>query len=294
MIWALLTAVFWSFSGICSARSGRALGVLTVNRSRLVLALLGLVIAAAVLDARMWGAGAWWFVLSGVVGLGMGDIAMYSAYRHLGTRLTILMTQALAVPGAWLVEWMWLRGDPQIAKLPWAAVILVGLAVALWPQRGAAISPDRSRGVLYGIGSAAGLAMAAVLSRRGYAAEGIDGLGSSVLRNAGGLTMMLAIWPVQIAMITARRRLGQVVIGGNWRQGWPWLVGAAIMGPGIGVACYQLALEQATAGAVQAVIATTPVLVIPLAWAIDGERPELRSIIGSLIAVGGVVGMVLL
>mgnify|MGYP000858215988 CR=1 FL=1 len=292
MFFALLTALFWSGSGICSARSAKALGVLTVNRSRLILALAGLGMTAWILDRACWGPGAWWFVLSGMIGLGMGDIAMYAAYRLLGTRLTILLTQALAVPGAWIVEWLWLRGDPQLHRAPWALLILVGLAIALWPQRGAATPPDRWRGLLFGIGSAAGLAISAVVSRRGYAAEALTGLESAVLRNAGGLAVMLALWPLQIAMIRARRRMGQTVVGGDWRGGWPWLIGAAILGPGVGVACYQLALAEAPSGAVQAVVATTPILVMPLAWLIDGEKPEPRSIMGSLIAVGAVIGMV--
>lgn len=293
MGFALLTAILWSFSGICSARSGRLLGVLRVNRARLFIALIGLGTTAWCLDRGWTGAGWAWFVLSGVVGLGMGDISMYAAYRHLGARLTILMTQALAVPGAWLAEWWWLGGDPQLHRMPWAGLIMVGLALALWPTSGEAVSPDRRRGLLFGIGSAAGLAVAAVLSKRGYAAGGdIDGLGAAVLRNAGGFGMMLLIWPLERLIARARRQLG-VEERPPWRRAMPWLIGAAVFGPGIGVVCYQSALAVAPSGAVQAVVATTPVLIIPLAWAIDGDRPTLRSLIGAIIAVAGVVGMVL-
>lgn len=293
MGFALLTAILWSCSGICSARSGRLLGVLRVNRARLFLALIGLGTAAWLMDRGWTGAGWAWFVLSGVVGLGMGDISMYAAYRHLGTRLTILMTQALAVPGAWLVEWWWLGGDPQLHRIPWAGVIMVGLVLALWPTRGEAVSPDRRRGLLFGIGSAAGLAVAAVLSRRGYAEGGdIDGLGAAVLRNAGGFGMMVLIWPVERLIARSRRQLG-IEERPAWRQAMPWLLGAAVFGPGVGVVCYQSALAEAPSGAVQAVVATTPVLIIPLAWAIDGDRPTLRSLLGAVVAVAGVIGMVL-
>ncbi len=292
MGFALLTAILWSFSGICSARSGRLLGVLRVNRARLFIALLGLGATAWCLDRGWTGAGWAWFVLSGVVGLGMGDISMYAAYRHLGARLTILMTQALAVPGAWLAEWWWLGGDPQLHRIPWAALIMVGLAVALWPTTGETVSPDRRRGLLFGIGSAAGLAVAAVLSKRGYAEGGnIDGLGAAVLRNAGGFGMMVLIWPLERLIARARRQLG-VEERPPWQRAMPWLIGAAVFGPGIGVVCYQSALEVAPSGAVQAVVATTPVLIIPLAWLIDGDRPTVRSLLGAVVAVAGVIGMV--
>ena len=42
------------------------------------------------------------------------------------------------------------------------------------------------------------------------------------------------------------------------------------------------------------IIAATPLVVIPMAIAMGEEKPTLRSLIGGLIAVGGVVGMVLL
>ena len=292
MEFALLTAMLWSCSGICSARSGRLLGVLRVNRARLCLALLGLGTAVWWLDRPTIGPGWGWFVLSGVVGLGMGDISMYAAYRHLGTRLTILMTQALAVPGVWIAEWLWLGGDPQWQRMPWAAVILLGLACAMWPDRASPAQGDRRRGLWFGFGSAFGLAVAAVLSRRGYAeAGGIDGLGAAVLRNAGGLSVMLLIWPIERLIAHARQKLVPAEAP-QWRRAWPWLLGAAMFGPGIGVACYQTALAAAPSGAVQAVVATTPVLIIPLAWAIDGDRPTRRSVIGAIIAVIGVIGMV--
>jgi drug/metabolite transporter (DMT)-like permease len=291
MWFALLTAVLWSGSGICSARAGGLLGVLIVNRSRLMIALLGLGVVAWLLGSHLQGPGAVWFVISGVVGLGLGDISMYAAYRHLGTRLTILMTQALAVPGAWLVEWLWLGGDPQLARAPWAGVVMIGLAFALWPSPSDVVVRNRRLGILFGIGSALGLTAAAVLSRRGYAAGTIDGMGAAVLRNAGGLGMMLLFWPLEILVRRARRRLG-VDEKPQWRRAWPWLLGSAVLGPGVGVACYQTALSHANAGAVQAVVATTPVLIIPLAWALDGDRPHWRGIAGAIIAVLGVIGMV--
>lgn len=40
--------------------------------------------------------------------------------------------------------------------------------------------------------------------------------------------------------------------------------------------------------------ATAPSLVIPLARIFEGERVTARAVIGSLIAVGGVIGLILL
>jgi drug/metabolite transporter (DMT)-like permease len=34
-------------------------------------------------------------------------------------------------------------------------------------------------------------------------------------------------------------------------------------------------------------VATTPVVVIPFTWIMEGDRPQVRSILGGLIAVAG-------
>jgi drug/metabolite transporter (DMT)-like permease len=61
----------------------------------------------------------------------------------------------------------------------------------------------------------------------------------------------------------------------------------------VGVAFYQLALSQVKAGVVQAVLALIPLLVIPLTWLVEGDRPTRRSLLGGAVAVCGVVILVL-
>jgi drug/metabolite transporter (DMT)-like permease len=55
-----------------------------------------------------------------------------------------------------------------------------------------------------------------------------------------------------------------------------------------------MALSEVKAGVVQAVVALVPLLVIPLVWVVDGERPRHRAWIGGLLGVAGVAGMALL
>jgi drug/metabolite transporter (DMT)-like permease len=41
------------------------------------------------------------------------------------------------------------------------------------------------------------------------------------------------------------------------------------------------------------IVATTPLVIIPLAYKIEGDRPGARSIIGGAIAVAGAVALAL-
>ncbi|HKW31074.1 MAG TPA: DMT family transporter, partial [Verrucomicrobiae bacterium] len=77
----------------------------------------------------------------------------------------------------------------------------------------------------------------------------------------------------------------------KWRRLWPWVVANSLAGQTVGVSCMQWALENTSAGVVTAVIATTPVLLLPMTRLIDGERIGIRSTLGALIAVAGVIGL---
>jgi drug/metabolite transporter (DMT)-like permease len=80
----------------------------------------------------------------------------------------------------------------------------------------------------------------------------------------------------------------------DWRSGFPWLLATGLAGPALGVTCYQWALLDNATGVVLPIIATTPLVVIPMSIALNEEKPSWRSLAGGVVAVSGVVGMVLM
>ena len=53
----------------------------------------------------------------------------------------------------------------------------------------------------------------------------------------------------------------------------------------------QWALKTTQAGIVTAIIATTPLVLLPMTRIVEGESIGVRSLAGALIAVGGVIGL---
>lgn len=298
MLAALFTALCWSISAMCSARAARHLTGPTANRTRLMLATALLVAALAAtagltpfLSPR---ASTDWFMLSGAVGLGLGDACLFIAYTRLGARLPAILTHCLATPLGGMAEWWWLGNALTSAEMACIAVILGGVVLALWPERHGPPMPARQRwtGVGFGLLSAVGMAGAAVLSRRGYASTpDYPWLEAAAWRNIAGVGAMCLLW---LATRTVHHVNGTVRPAKDWRRAWPWLIGTAVLGPAVGVACYQMALQNMQAGQVQAVVALVPVLIIPMAWWLDGDRPSWRSLVGGLVGVAGVVWMALL
>src|SRR6187431_2221049 len=108
MFESVLTTILFSFSVIFAARSARVLGPGTANLCRIVLATGFLALWSHGFGAGVRGPSFPWFFLSGVIGFGLGDMALFGALPRIGPRLAILLTQCLAAPIAALTEWVWL------------------------------------------------------------------------------------------------------------------------------------------------------------------------------------------
>jgi drug/metabolite transporter (DMT)-like permease len=290
MLASALTTIFFSFSVIFGARSARLLGGQVANLSRMTLATVLLGVWAFGFGAGVGGPGLPWFVLSGVIGFGLGDMALFGALPRIGPRLAILLTQCLAAPIAALAEWLWLGTTLRAVDLACAGLILAGVAVALAPDRGSTV-PARGfwLGVAFGVCSAFGQALGAVVSRKAvdvgaFAGFTVDGGTAAFQRAIGGL---LLTWLA--ALYFLRNRESEPAP--QWRKGWPFVAANALVGPTIGVGCYQWALRTTPSGIVLPIVATSPLVTMLLAWWIDGSRPTRRSITGGLLAVVGAVAL---
>ena len=123
----------------------------------------------------------------------------------------------------------------------------------------------------------------------------IDGLSAAYQRVLGGLTVMLILF------------IGQKII--TFKQSdynsrkdlestsFKWILvlvlANALCGPTLGVGAYQWALNvnDLPAGIVLSVVALSPLVIIPFSMKFEGEKPNFRSLVGSVIAVLGVIIM---
>jgi drug/metabolite transporter (DMT)-like permease len=301
MLPAFLTTVLFSLSVVFAFRSTRLLGSVLANFVRLCLATLLLAIWAHGFGSGLGGGALPIFCLSGVVGFGVGDLALYQALPRLGSRLSILMVQCLAAPVAAFVEWAWLGTRLTAPQMLAGVVILAGVALALVPDRRAPGLPGLSwSGIGYGFLAALGQAGGAVLSRQAYltlAAQGtwIDGGTAAYQRIIGGVVVgglpLLWLGLRSGGLAKTRPRQGTEAAGRDrvWPRALPWVILNSLAGPVIGVACYQWALASAPSGIVLPIVATTPLMVIPFSYHLENDRPGWRAWAGGLLAVAGAV-----
>ena len=149
--------------------------------------------------------------------------------------------------------------------------------------------------------AAMGNAMGAVLSRKAYAIAGaahqnIDGATGGYQRLIGGLFVaaicLLAVRRSHVAAQFTDAQAPKMPSVEKWRRAWPWVLANSFAGQTLGVTCYQWALKTTPTGLVLAIVSTTPLVVIPFSFMMEGEKIEARSIAGGLVAVAGAVFLV--
>ena len=301
MVAALLTTLLFSVSAICGHRTATRLGGVEANFWRIVGAAVFLSLWANFFGTGTAGKAFPWFILSGLAGIGLGDTAYFQALPRLGSRRTVLLTQCLIAPSAALIEWLWLGTRLSLAQAICVMVILAGVAVALAPGDHLKIAPRRfGHGLLASVIAALGGAVAAVLTRKAYfiahqAGEHPDPGTTGYQRVIGGAVALGLIFLV-VKWRHVRRHGDDEQMKDSFSarekwQLWPWVLANSVAGQTVGVSCMQWALETTPTGVVTAIIATTPIVMLPLARAFEGEKITARSLTGGLIAVLGVIGL---
>jgi drug/metabolite transporter (DMT)-like permease len=302
MLAALLTTLLFSISAICGQRVARQIGGVEANFWRICIAAFFLGIWAIFFGTNMHGEALPIFAASGFVGIGIGDTGYFQALTRLGARRSVLIVQCFTAPAAALIEWIWLGTKLNLGEIVCVAVILIGVAVAMAPGEHMAI-PHRQLvvGLIAAIVAALSGAVGAVLIRKAYAVafaagEHPDPGTTGYQRVLGG-----AIVPALILLVAkwrSARAHGGVfesktldVSREKWRRIWPWVLANGLAGQTLGVTVMQWALEKTPTGIVTAVIAMTPVVLLPMTRVVDGEKIGIRSLAGALIGVGGVIGL---
>jgi drug/metabolite transporter (DMT)-like permease len=294
---AILTTILFSISVVCATQSARLLGGTEANFWRLALATGCLALWAHIFGQGLSGVSFPWFLLSGLIGVG-ADLFLFQALPRIGSRLSLLIVQCFSALSAATLEWLWLGTKLTGWQIAACATILAGVAVALAPGRHLTIKRSTlAAGVCHGLLAAFGNGSGAVLSRKAYAVaaaahQNIDGATAAYQRLIGGLFVG------SICLLVVKRREIAAQWGPSplrlpewekWRRAWLWVLLNGFVGQTLGVTCYQWALRTTPTGLVLAIVATTPLAVIPLARAFEGEPVQPRSLLGGFIAVIGAV-----
>jgi len=295
----LAVAFLWALTSVFFAEAGRLIGSFRVNVIRLLIA-VGIYTALLLLtEGRLFpedlnSRQLFWLALSGLVGLVIGDGCGFKALVMIGPRLTTLMYSAapiLAVIIAWLFlderlgSWSLLGIALTVFGISWVVLERRGKGIAM-PSGANNIHPDAgtlAKGVLLGLGAAAGQALGLVMAKYAMVGAGgnVEPLPASFIRMA---TAMVAIW----ILAGLRGRLPSVVSALRQKRPVTFCAAGAVVGPFLGVWMSLVAVKYIATGVAATLNAMVPVAIIPLVVFYYKEKVSLRAFVGAVVAVLGV------
>ena len=282
---AALTAAFlWALSTVIFGRLGKSISPPVLNLAKGSIAIAFILLTLLLrprLEAELPPTAVFWLLLSGAVGIGLGDTAYFNAINCLGARRALLM-ESLAPPLTALIALLFL--GEQLSAIAWGGIFLTVFGVA-WviAERvpgGDPTSGSTRAGIIWGVLAAIGQASGAVMSRGALADSLVDSLWSGLLRIAAGGFVL-------VGLISWRGQVGAQLQPLKSRQLLPYLVIAAFLGTYLAIWLQQISLKYTLAGIAQALLATSPLFVLPLAVAL-GDRVTGRAVLGVLVAIGGI------
>jgi len=282
---ALSAALIWAVASIVYTGVGRILSPLMLNLVKGLMAIALLIVTLLLFgnllpDVRPQSL--WLLLLSGALGIGLGDTAYFEALNCLGPRRSLIL-ESLAPPMAALLALIFLQ--EQLPSSGWVGILLTVVGVTWVVLERTSFLPDFQtrpmRGILCGVFAAIAQAGGAVLSRAALVGTDISPLWSTFVRLAAGILILL-IWlvfqqhPVQeLKPLKSWRLLGIIAT-------------TAFASTYLGIWLQQLSLKYAPAGIAQALSATSPIFVIPITAIVLKERVSIQSTLGAFIAFGGV------
>jgi drug/metabolite transporter (DMT)-like permease len=293
---ALLTSVCWAFNSVVFTMAGKRVGAVTVNYLRLWIAVPALVLLHGLLFSTPFPfaiePGRFLYLgISGLVGFVIGDAMLFESFLLIGPRLAMLLALLVPVCGAFLA-WLFL-GEKLLALEIASMLVTIGgiawvVAEKTAPQADrAAREPRQYRlGVLLAVGGAVGQAVGLLFSRLGLAG-GYSAISATLVRvSVAALVMALFSFcggSLFRHLARMKDRVALLEIGAG-----------ALTGPALGVVLSLVAIAHTHIGVASTLMSLTPVLLLPVSHFLFKERITSRAIVGTLVALLGVVMLFLI
>ncbi len=294
------TSLLWSFTSLFFTAASRRLGAATVNAVRIFMAVTLLGVTHRLLTGT-WipaaqGRQVLYLALSGLIGLSIGDLALFTAFVRIGPRLTMLVMTAAPVFAA-VFGWLALGEVPR--GLAWAGMALT-IGGICWvvmerpAQATGAAGSDRFSGLVLAVIATACQAVGLLLSKQGMGHGWLPREQHLPPQTATFIRMFFAglfVIPT-VAWLVARQRLHspliQPAVTGRRRAGYFFAFCGSVVGPFLGVWLSLVASDRCSLAVAQTTMSLTPIFILPWVVLIHKERVSRRAVAGALLAVAGI------
>lgn len=285
-LYALMTAFCWSGSSFAFTAATKRLGSLQLNINRLILAIFFLFITIISLGINFHQLSPMQIInlaISGAIGFVFGDTFLFKAYQHIGARIGMLLMSLSPVMSA-LLAFIFLHELISFWGIIGMAVTIGGvtLVVAERAEVPSAKYTISKIGIFYGIMGALGQAVGLIFAKEAFNIGQINGFIATFVRILSAVIILLPM------IILTGRYKNPIKVFLRDRKAFTSTITGTILGPYFGVTFSLLSIEYAKVGIAATIMATVPIIMLPISHYIFKEKLSWRAIGGAFIAVIGV------
>ena len=289
-LYALLTAFCWSGSSFAFTAATNRLGSLQLNINRLMLSVIFLFFTILFLGihVQLSSIQILNLAISGAVGFIFGDTFLFKAYQHVGARIGMLLMSLSPIMSA-LLAFIYLNELISFWGIIGMTITILGVTLVVAERREVPSSKYKISkiGIFYGTMGALGQAVGMIFSKEAFNLGEINGFVASLVRIISAVIILLPL------VILSGRFKNPVKVFSNDFKALTSTITGTIFGPYLGVTFSLLAVEYTKVGIAATLMATVPIIMLPIARYVFKEKLNWRAIGGAVLAVGGVAILLL-
>lgn len=280
---ALLTAFLWSGTSLAFSAAAEKIGSLQLNINRMIFAAVFLILTIVIMGYKFDLTVTQYknLVISGVIGLVIGDTFLFKSYRIIGARISMLL-MALSPAMSALLAFVFL--DEKISFLGIIGIIITtsGIALVILDRKSGSKYKITVMGIIYGLLGAMGQAGGLIFAKFAFEEGHITGFIATFIRVSSAAIILLPV------LMLIRKYKNPFSLFNKERSALGITLIGTILGPYLGITFSLIAIENTKVGIAATLMSTMPIIMLPMIRFIYKEKLFWRSITGAILAVAGI------
>lgn len=289
---ALATAFCWSITSYAFTNVSRRIGAIQVNIDRMVFAsvLLFIIIGVFGISLTLSFNQISNLIISGILGLVLGDSFLFKSFQLIGARLGIIIMAAVPVLSA-ILAFFFLNEIISYLGMFGMLLTIAGILIVVLekkPNEQSKISFNKL-GIFYGFLGALGQATGLIFAKFAFLENpALDGQGGELNGFAASFVRLFSASIIILPIAsTFRRYKNPLKIYPKDSYSTKVILIGTIFGPVLGITGSLIAIEYAKVGIASTLMATMPIIMLPISRFYFKEKLDWKSIIGAFVAVVG-------
>jgi drug/metabolite transporter (DMT)-like permease len=281
---ALATAFCWSITSYAFTNASRRVGAIQVNIDRMAFAsiiLIGIIgifgISLALSFNQISN-----LVISGILGLVLGDSFLFKSFQLIGARLGIIIMAAVPVLSA-VLAYFFLNEIISYLGMFGMLLTITGILIVVLEKKNRETNNVvfNKLGIFYGFLGALGQATGLIFAKFAFQGGELNGFAASFIRLFSASIIILPI------ASTFRRYKNPISIYLKDKYSAKVILIGTVFGPVLGITGSLIAIEYAKVGIASTLMATMPIIMLPISRFYFKEKLDWKAIIGAFVAVIG-------